>query len=161
MKIDTNFNIQEYMSIVSEIVDGFFDEDDNYIPHIGRLASMEAFFNHCVKEHNYVLPEQSDGTPYPIDVVFMDEDFLKEYNRALNDDKDNRLNFRNAVLDAMAIVCDKKADNMRTVKIISAFAERFFDPDNLAKLFGESKRVQDIADNENIVSFVGQVLNKQ
>lgn len=164
MKIDTNFGIQEYLSVVSEIVDGFFDDDGNYIPHIGRLAVMEVFFNHCVKEHDFTLQEPSEDNPYPINAVFTNEGFLKEYEHALalpEDRNDTRINFRNAYWDAMEIVSDKRCNSIRTVNLIASFVEKFFDPDNLAKLFGQSKRLQDIADDENVVSFIGQVLEKQ
>lgn len=161
MRIDANLSISEYMDVVSEIVDGFFDDDGNYVPHIGNIAAMEAFFNHCVKEHKYELPAESDEVPYPIDIVFADEEFIAAFNDAVDDTYRTAINFGNAYRDALKIVDDKKGSLGRAVVMISSFVERYFTPDNMAKLFGESNRFQEIANGENVVSFVEQVLNKQ
>lgn len=161
MRIDTKLNISEYMDVVSEIVDGHFDDDGNYVPHIGKIAAMEAFFNHCVKEHRFELQEQSEENPYPIDIVFTDDDFVTAFNDAVDDTYKSSMNFGNAYRDALKIVEDKRSSIGRVVTMISAFVEQYFTPDNLAKLFGDSNRFQEIASGENVVSFVEQALNKQ
>ena len=161
MRIDTNLNISEYIDVVSEIVDGHFDDAGNYVPHIGKIAAMEAFFNHCVKEHEFKFPEASDKSKYPIEVVFTNEEFISAFNDAVDDAYRSTINFGNAYRDALKIVDDKKSSIGRAVTMISAFVEQYFTPDNLAKLFGGSNRFQEIASGENVVSFVEQVLNKQ
>ena len=161
MRINTKLNISDYMDVVSEIVDGYFDDDGNYVPHIGKIAAMEAFFNHCVKEHDYKIQAESDGNAYPIEVVFADDEFIAAFNDAVDDIYRTSINFGNAYRDALKIVDDKKSSVGRAVTMIATFVEQYFTPDNLAKLFGDSNRFQEIASGENVVSFVEQVLNKQ
>ena len=161
MRIETKLGISEYMEVVAEIVAGNFDDDGSYTPHIGRVAEMESFFNHCVKDYTGEIEEQSADNPYPIDGVFSDAEFISAYNSAVRDVSCSAINYGNARLDALKIVEDRKSNIGRAVSMISSFVEKYFTPDNMARLFGESNRFQEIANGENVVSFVENAISNQ
>lgn len=150
MKINYFFNMKEYIELVEEIADGFFNEDGEYTPHIGRLLTYEVFFNHCVLEHEYKLSEDGNDDLLKFDAVFHDEQFIDAYNHAFTTDSQmNRLSFASAYHDAMAIVEDRKS----SAKRIGSFMEKFFSPDNIAEMFEESNRFREILENKDIKAF--------
>ena len=145
MKINYVFNMKEYIEIAEEIADGFFNEDGDYTPHIGRLLVYEVFFKHCVIEHAYTLPEDGDNDFSKFDAVFHDEQFLNAYNDAFTGDfQTNCLSFACAYRDAMEIVEDRKS----SMKRIASFIEKILTPDNIADMFEESKRFMEILDSK-------------
>lgn len=161
MRIDTRVGAVEYIGLVEDIAAGFIAEDGSYIPHAGRLHAMQIFYeNFYAKESEHKSVEED---PSALDAVFGNEDFIVAYRDALDGDALPCLNFSAAYSDAMQIVSDRRSSLSRGVNMVSKFVEQYFAPDNIAKIFGESKRFDEIAsaDRDKVVSFVEQVLKKE
>lgn len=164
MGIDTKVGAVEYINLVEQIADGFIAENGDYIPHAGHLNAMEIFYKrfYCRDE----TPKSIVDDPSALDDVFGDEEFIAAYNAALDGDGYGtgvRLDFSNAYTDAMQIVEDRSNSLNRGVNMVVKFIEKYFTPDNMAKIFGDSNRFQEIigSDADNVVSFVGQVIKKE
>ena len=48
------FDVLEYTTLVNQLVDGFFDENGEYTPHIGDMNAMLLFYNVCVVDKDVV-----------------------------------------------------------------------------------------------------------
>lgn len=107
MVIKNNFNVVEYVSLVSGIASEFFGTDGEYVPHIGRLNAMRLFYNECVVESKFDLPHDFDDA-LQMDVLVEDEEFINEFNKAIKGDGIIRLDFANAYSEAMEIVRTNK-----------------------------------------------------
>ena len=106
MIIDTNFGIVDYMFMVDEIAEEFFDEDGTYQPHYGKLNAMRLFYNNCVVESKFERPHNiSDGLD--MEEIISDEEFIEEYNLALKGNGRICFDFSNAYSDAIKIVESK------------------------------------------------------
>lgn len=105
MKINTEFNIIDYMMLVNEMVEEYFSSDGEYTPHLGELNAMRLFYNKCVTDY-----ELEDEIPRPIDdtldleKVVADEQFIANYNKAIKPCISRKLDFSNAYKDAHDIV---------------------------------------------------------
>ena len=161
MRIDTKVGVVEYINLVEDIAAGFIAEDGSYIPHAGRLHAMQIFYENFYAKDDE--PKPAGDNPSAFDTVFSDEDFIYAYRDALDDGDLPCLNFSNAYSDAMQIVSDRRSSLIRGVNMVSKFIEQYFTPDNMAKIFGESNRFNEIvgADGDKVISFVEQALKKE
>lgn len=157
MKINTVFGIDEYIRAVNEIADGYFDDDGNYVPHIGMIGAMETFYNLCVSEHEIPAKETGSDVRAFFDMIFADEEFLNAFNSAVEDYIPYRLNFGNAYENAMDIVNDRKHSVQRFASWTVSTLEKALDPDNLAKLFGESSRFEEIINGDNVSNMLKNI----
>ena len=113
MKFNNKLNLVEYLQVVNEIAQEFFDSNTyEYTPQIGEMYAVCAYFNHCVE-----LEDSDDIKVHPIeDIMDMEqlydnEEFMKHYNEAiLNNDDIASLLFGNAYNQAKDIVEYKKSD---------------------------------------------------
>ena len=103
--IKTAINITDYMSIVTDISDAFFDTDGDYQPHIGRMTAIMTFFNYCVKDSSY----NGDIKNIPeMEKIMTDEELVKAFNDEISVTPYFELRFGSAYRDAMDIVFTKK-----------------------------------------------------
>lgn len=170
MIIKNDFNVVDYISLVNSIVNEFFNEDGEYVPHFGRLNIMRLFYNECVIESKFDLPHDFENALL-LDALVSDDEFIAAFNEAIKGDGKIRLDFANAYTEAMEIIDYKKnslnsiVDTLKTAinnfaekmspvlseDVISKFSEI---ADNIAKgnisaesfvkAYGESKRIEDI-----------------
>ena len=161
MRIDTKVGAVEYINLVEDIAAGFIAEDGSYIPHAGRLHAMQIFYENFYARDAERKTTEDDLSA--LDTVFGNDDFICAYRDALDEYALPCLNFSNAYSDAMQIVSDRRSSLIRGVNIISKFIEQYFTPDNMAKIFGESNRFNEIvgADGDKVISFVEQALKKE
>lgn len=55
--INSGITMLEYVALTRGIAEHFFDEEGNYVPYYGELNAMRLFYNFCVEESPYDLPE--------------------------------------------------------------------------------------------------------
>ena len=85
MKVNPNLSLYDYIVMVEDIAEEFFDENNTYCPHIGELNAMRLFYNKCVEEskfdekygHNIVNAEDM------IEIV-ADKEFIDVFNRNID-----------------------------------------------------------------------------
>lgn len=161
MRIDTNIGAVEYIGLVEQIADGFIATDGSYIPHAGRLNAMEIFYTRFYN-HNAEDLHGLENLSI-LDDIFGNTEFIAAYNDALKGDGLYQLDFSNAYADAMQIVDDRHNSITRGANLVGKIVEKYFKPDNLAQIFGGSKRFQEIIDSDpdNVVSFIEQLLRKE
>ena len=107
--VNVMLGIFNYVNVVNEIAAGYFDDEHNYIPHLGLINAMKVFYNYCVDDRSKFDPNSSiiDGIE-DIDSIFNDDEFLKEFNGAIIVSS-IRLDFANAFRDALDIVNTNKS----------------------------------------------------
>ena len=106
MKFNNKFDLVEYLQVVTEIVQDYFDLNTHeYMPHIGEINSVCVYYNHCVE------PEDYDELPHPItdihdmEKLFNNVEFMAHYRSEVNDYIDEfGLTFGAAYDKAMDIV---------------------------------------------------------
>lgn len=174
MVIKKNLSVIEYVSLVNAIAGGFFDEDGEYQPHIGRLNAMRLFYNECVTESKFDLPHDFNDA-LMMDVLIEDDEFIKTFNDAVIGDGMIRLNFANAYAEANKIVNTKKDpfnSLANTIKIVTngviEKVDSILSEDTVAKFekiadnisngnlsaeafvdaYGKSQRIKEIANKE-------------
>ena len=154
MKTETVFDMATYLEVVEKLAAGYFNEDGEYQPHVGRINRMAVFADYCIKEG---LPNESGDAN--VDALFSDKDFKEAFDLAV-DDWANGLTFANACADAGAIVDYRKSYINQVASLVNGFVQKFFTPDNIAKLFENSERLKDIAnaDPDKITSLFGEVI---
>ena len=114
MKYNNKLDLVEYLQVVNEIANEFFDANTyEYTPQIGEMYAVCAYYNHCVE-----LEDTDDMTTHPIEDImdmqqlYDNEEFMNEYNCAIDDDGwyVASLSFGNAYIQAKSIVEYKKRD---------------------------------------------------
>lgn len=141
MKINKELELMQYMMVVEEISNNFFDNEANeYLPYIGELNAMRVFFNNCVVIENeeYVYPMETHD-----DMVEIVKDgyFLEAYNAAIKDNGFRKLDFANAYKDAKDIVEYRKGSIQSLTRSIESIFMNFmnefkgsFTDDKLAQI---------------------------
>lgn len=148
-KVLKNVDLSVYVSAVNDIVRGFFDEDNNYTPHIGRANAVGVFFNYFVDEEsiNQYFGESDDQIDSG--VLLKGEKCMSAYNVALNDNNKYQLDFPNAYADALDIVNTRKSSLRYSLEVVTraieGLLERFsgvLNEDNLDKIAGIFEQVK-------------------
>lgn len=106
--VDTKLGILNYVNVVNEIASGYFDDNDDYQPHMGLINAMTVFHNTCVSNTN--VDAESAGVidnPSDIEMIFNDDGFVELFNQAIIVES-IRLDFANAFRDALDIVNTNK-----------------------------------------------------
>lgn len=113
-----------YISVVDELAENYFDTDGNYVPHMGLIHAMKVFYNECVLESDYDdrFVEGANEAEIAVE-LFSDETFVEAFNSALIGDSNLRFDFANAYKAALDIVADKKSSLTRVVNGISGIFE--------------------------------------
>ena len=163
MKYNNKLNLVEYLKVVNEIVNEFFDmATDEYTPQIGEIYAVCAYFNHCVK-----LENKDEIKVHPIeDIMDMDQlfdnnEFMSHYNYAVyNYEIDTPyLTFGRAYEQAKSIVEYKKNDANQFATaivvgleaVLKSFKESFSEED-VAKIAEIAKEISSgKLSNESIV----------
>ena len=104
LTIDTNLNIYDYVSTIEELVNEYYDEEGNYVPHYGELNAMRLFYNLCVKDDiagiSHDITEATQLEP-----IITNKTFLSAYRNGLLIASDgNPLTFASAAAKANEIV---------------------------------------------------------
>lgn len=154
MKFDTDLNMSDYVSVVEIIANGFFNENNEYVPHVGKMVALGVFCDFCMSDSTFQDVENPD-----LDVIFSNEEIMNAFSNSLRNDPDIALTFGAAYKDALNIVEYRKNSVARLVELaVDKFTE-FVTPDNLAKLFEASDRLTSIseADKKNVISFAEMI----
>ena len=103
--IKTTVSIVDYVELVNEIVDGYFDLlSGEYQPHLGIANCMQIFYNQFYKNKD----EEDIVTVDLFEPVVQTESFMKSFNDALIPTESFAYDFAHAYIDAMDIVDTKK-----------------------------------------------------
>lgn len=182
MKFNDKLNLVEYIQVVNEIANEFFDSNTyEYTPQIGEIYSVCAYFNHCVElEDSDMIKTHPIEDIMDMQQLYDNEEFMEHYNSAIsNYDRSISLLFGNAYWQAIDIVDYKKNDANSFAIAISAgmnailksFKDSFSDDDinkyiEIAKQITngnfssemilnayENKHFQDKEDKSNVIPF--------
>ena len=122
MVVNTELDMLQYVNCIENIVSKFFNDEFDYEPYIGMLHTMCIFYNLCVKDSKF---KESVGDEvhevWDIRDVAKDDEFIKEFNKAIREQDDFRLNFNNAYKQAMDIVENKKNPINSVLDLIKDF----------------------------------------
>ena len=124
MKIDTKFGVVKYVEAVNAIVEGYFDANGKYQPHMGLLNAMCVFYNMCVKESKYddEIPHNMFDS-FDLEALVSDQEFEEAFQNSM-EIKAIRLDFANAFRDAIDIVNEKKGSTARIIEVIRIELEK-------------------------------------
>lgn len=123
MKIKTSLGIYEYIAVVNDIAEPYFDNEGNYQPHMGLINAMKAFFNYCVTDSKYDSDEYVNmDDDDRLDMLIGDHEFVSAFNEAIRADM-LCLDFANAYRDALDIVATKKSTIEHILKRIKSMAD--------------------------------------
>ena len=146
--IDCRLGVLDYVTMVNSIANDYFDEDGTYTPHIGKLNVMRLFYNNCVKDG------KPDGLDAIVDVedielIIKDEEFICEFNKAIETDTTINLDFANAYRDAMDMVNTRKNSFASAIEIFKGamigITEKISPVLSEAAAYGNSQRLTDVA----------------
>ena len=123
LTVNTALSVVDYSVLAEAIVNGFFDESGNYSPYFGKINAIAMFYNFCVTESEFdeEFNHHIDDLIY-VDKLAANRDFMNEFNKAIKDTDEIKLNFGNAYNDALKIVDEKKNGVDRVIKFIKDLA---------------------------------------
>lgn len=157
-----NFNIEEYVSLVNALADGYFDKNGDYVPHFGRLVAMELFYLNCVTEDGYKVVGKHDTNDLnAMSELFKKDEFVEAFYKAMFSPS-TPLNFAQAYQDAMSIVDNRKNSFNQMASAIKRVVEdgidslrTMFSDENMASLNGIVDAIKDGSlSSESIVAAV-------
>lgn len=119
---NTKIDFATYTVLVKMIATGFFDDDLNYIPHLGKLNAMRLFYNFCVKEDIDNIPHDT-GDLDEVMLLVRNEHFISLFNEAIKI-KQIEFDFANAYKDGIS-TAKFKATQARESAIIEAMSGAF------------------------------------
>ena len=155
MKFNNKLKLPQYIKLVDEIVEGYFEQTTGeYVPHIGEIHMAYLYFKNCAiaEEDDEVTPENidTDGNVdfEKLEMILNDESFIEDVNYNILYSPDGYLDFGNAYQNAMKIV-NAKVENgglavQRIINGITNIAEMFsgtFTEENIQVI---AKAVEDI-----------------
>ena len=150
MKFETKLNVNDYLAVVEEIANGFFNDNGEYTPHMGRIVSVAVFCDYCMKESVFQDVENPD-----MNVVMDNGEIIKAYHEAVN--CSDEMSFGAAYSDAMKLVDYRKGSIVQALGLMAGVINMIMSPDNLSKVYEASKRLKEIAESnkDNVVSLFG------
>ena len=113
MKIKKILSLLDYCYIVENIAQEYFDDNNEYTPHYGKLNVMRLFYNYCIIDDIADLPHDFTEAEQ-VETLVTNSEFISEFDRAIQREDDSYLTFSNAYHTAMDIV-DNKKNNVRLV----------------------------------------------
>lgn len=148
MKFDTKLSVNDYLAVVEEIANGFFNDNGEYVPHMGRIVTVAVFCDYCMKESVFKDIDNPD-----MNVIMDNQEIMEAYHKALYDCKEY-LSFGNAVTDATNIVDYRKSSLVQGVSLMASAINMVMSPDNLSKVYEASKRLKEVveSDKDNVVN---------
>lgn len=108
-----NFGIKTYTKIVNQIADGFFNENGEYLPSIGK-ANLISIYAACVLGDESFNDENVSATDF-IDSFVSDKEKMSGLENSLKET--DIFSFGSAVCDAREIVEIRKAQFARKSKM--------------------------------------------
>lgn len=128
MIIDTKLSIVEYMWMVEAMVSEYFGDDGTYQPQIGLLNIMRLFYNKCVMQSHFDTEHEHNITdPMDLEEIISDNEFILEFNNAIEYNPMKTLDFGNAYYDAMDIVDVRKTSLSQAVQSMKSAVESIID----------------------------------
>lgn len=153
MKFENKLSVNDYLETVETIANGFFNDNGEYVPHIGRIVAVTVYCDMCMKESVFSDVENPD-----MDVIFSNEEIMDAYSSALDEaltvEYDQEcLTFGNAYYDALKIVDYRKSSMVQAVGLITGLINEVMSPDNLSKLYEASDRLKEVVNStpDNVV----------
>ena len=117
MKFNNKLKLPQYIKLVDEIVEGYFEQTTGeYVPHIGEIHMAYLYFKNCViaEESDEVTPENIDADGdvdfEKLEAVLNDPVFMHAIEDNTFCASDKYLGFSNAYYNAMKIV-DARVEN--------------------------------------------------
>lgn len=161
MKIQNNLDLVEYVALVDNIAEEYFDSDGRYTPHFGQLNAMRQFYNCCVKDDICGLSHDINDA-IELKPIVKNEDFIKEFDTEITRHKTSSLSFGNAYQTALEIVDAKKQSIYQVVECLKSSIEKLlnnvtasFTPENLAMIEKIASGISNI-NSESIVEAIGK-----
>lgn len=117
--INNSLKLGDYIYLVNEIADGYFDFQGNYQPHLGILNTMRIYYISCVV--NSVYDEKVPHNVIDIadmQIVIEDEEFQACFNEAIMPSDTYSITFGTAYKMAMDIVERKNYSISEGVNIV-------------------------------------------
>ena len=150
MKFETKLNVNDYLAVVEEIANGFFNDNGEYTPHMGRIVSVAVFCDYCMKESVFQDVENPD-----MNVIMDNDEIIEAYHKALY--CSDEMSFGAAYSDAMKLVDYRKGSLVQALGLMAGVINMIMSPDNLSKVYEASKRLKEIAESnkDNVVSLFG------
>ena len=136
MTIKRNVNIDTYIEAVEDIARGFFNEDGDYVPHLGRINSIAAFLDYFVDD-----PEFHENTD--VNEILSNEELIQAYNKEIV--HFGGLNFAAAYADALTIVEHRK----NSFYNLANFIKKYLTPESIEKYGFLIHQALDNARNQN------------
>ena len=124
MKYNNKLNLVDYINVVNELANEFFDDEHyEYTPQVGEMYAVCAYFNYCVE-----LEDTDEIKQHPItDILemqqlFDNEEFMNHFNEEIDGYSSVKINltFGHAYNTAIDIVENKKSDANSFANAISA-----------------------------------------
>jgi len=143
--INTKLSVVDYVSLVADIADGYFDLlSGDYQPHLGIANGMLIFYNQFYKDSK----EDEIVTVDLFEPVVKDDNFMEAFNEAMIPCESFAYDFAHAYIDALDIVETKKNSVERMINglregimdILNTVTP-VMDKDNVDKLLELSNRV--------------------
>ena len=133
MKFDTKLSVNDYLAVVEEIANGFFNDNGEYVPHMGRIVTVAVFCDYCMKESVFKDIDNPD-----MNVIMDNQEIMEAYHKA----------------DATNIVDYRKSSLVQGVSLMASAINMVMSPDNLSKVYEASKRLKEVveSDKDNVVN---------
>lgn len=149
MTIKNSIDYKAYIECVNDIVNAFFDEDGQYVPHIGRVVLRSIFVDYFVSDFNELDGKEGDDL---IETILNNDVIGDAFKNALGDYSSDAFNFNSAYIDAMDIIDYRKSSLVQGVSMFTSAVEAIMSPDNLEKIYEVSERLKKIAaaDKDNV-----------
>ena len=137
MKFNNKLKLSQYIKLVDEIVEGYFEQTTGeYVPHIGEIHMVYLYFKNCViaEDGDEVTPENididGDVNFAKLEAVLNDPTFMYAIeNNVFCGMPDEYLDFGNAYHNAIAIITARVENGglavQRIVNGITNIAEMF------------------------------------
>lgn len=108
-----NLGFKNYTNIVNQIVDGYFDEQGNYIPSVGKANLISIYAGYILGDER-VFDENLAATDF-IDEFVNNADMMLGFENALKDA--DIFSFGSALCDARELIEIRKGQFVRKTKM--------------------------------------------
>ncbi len=125
-KVEDTFNIVDWCILVDALVDGHFDDNGEYVPHIGYINELRLFYNLCIKDCDCPVPHNTDDIEGLQEFV-NDDEFLVAFQKSRYSLDDFSLSFGNACMYASDIIEHRRDPRYQVLKAVKDFAKKLGD----------------------------------
>lgn len=119
MKYNTKFDLATYGAVCEDIAAKFFNDEGEFVPYIGKINAMCAFYNQCVDKESVPdnFPSEINSLS-EIEPIAENDEFIRAFNSASEWDADG-IDFANAYQTAMEMVEERKTSIGRVISILN------------------------------------------